>query len=230
MTEIWPELVELLRLDLLSAVLLAVLFGGAVGLEREIQGKPAGLRTNILICVGATLFTQLSTAMVSGTVAGDPSRIAAQIVTGVGFLGAGTILHTRGEVTGLTSAATIWVVAAIGVALGSGALYEATGVTLLLIFVLAPLGRVEKYLSMRSEVSHLRVTVSADPEEIRRVEATVREAGLEVMSTRSELTDDGRMVVYVSARGPERCHDEARLALLRASGAYQLTVEDRGRE
>ena len=226
MSELWPELVELLRLDLLSAVLLAVLFGGAVGFERELQGKPAGLRTNILICVGATLFTQLSSSMVVGVAAGDPSRIAAQIVTGVGFLGAGTILHSRGEVTGLTSAATIWVVAAIGVALGSGATYEAAGVTLLLIFVLAPLGRIERYLRMRSDISHLRVTVAADPDEIRTVAETVRECGLDILQTRSELTDDGRMVVALTVRGPQRQHEEARLALLRASGAYQLTVED----
>lgn len=226
----WQELVELLRLDLLGAVLLAVLYGGAVGLEREIQGKPAGLRTNILICVGSTLFTQLSMGMVVGSPAGDPSRIAAQIVTGVGFIGAGTILHSRGEVTGLTSAATIWVVAAIGVALGAGATFEATGVTLLLIFVLAPLGRIEKYLRVRSEVSHLRVQVAPDPEEIRRVESTVREAGLEIMETRSEIGDDDRITVFITARGPERLHDKARLALLRASGAYQLTVQDPGRE
>ncbi len=140
----WPELVEALRLDLLARLVLAVVLGGAVGLERETRKKSAGLRTNILICVGATLFTQLSVGLAGEH--GDPARLAAQIVTGVGFIGAGTILHSRGTVTGLTSAATIWVVAAIGVALGSGALLEATGATLLLLVVLAALGRLERRL------------------------------------------------------------------------------------
>src|SRR5262245_12494018 len=101
-----------LRLDLLAQLLLATLLGGAIGMEREISGKPAGLRTNILICVGATLFTVLSVQM-SGA-RGDPGRIAAQVLTGVGFIGAGTILHARGSVTGLSRAATIWLVASIG--------------------------------------------------------------------------------------------------------------------
>src|SRR5262249_46826822 len=116
-----------LRLELLLQLLLAALLGGIVGVERELKGKPAGLRTNVLICVGATLFTVLSLHVAEGR--GDPGRVAAQIIPGVGFIGAGTILHMRGAVTGLTSAATIWVVSAIGVALGLRAYVEALGTT-----------------------------------------------------------------------------------------------------
>ena len=93
-------LIASLRLDLLLQLSLAVLLGGIIGLDRELRGKPAGLRTNILICVGASLFTSLSFTMAG--VHGDPARVAAQILPGVGFIGAGTILHTRGSVTGLT--------------------------------------------------------------------------------------------------------------------------------
>src|SRR5689334_9869288 len=110
----WAEVVRVLRLDLLTNLSIAMLLGGAVGLERELNGKAAGLRTNILICSGAAMFTQLSITLAGGRT--DPERIAAQIVTGVGFIGAGTIVHTKGNVTGLTSAATIWMVAAIGAA------------------------------------------------------------------------------------------------------------------
>src|SRR3989442_10568858 len=120
-----PGLVRDLRLELLLQFVLAVVLGGAIGLERELKGKPAGLRTNILISIGATLFTVLSIRMAAER--GDPGRVAAQILAGVGFIGAGTILHTRGAVTGLTSAATIWVVAAIGMALGTKAYVEAEG-------------------------------------------------------------------------------------------------------
>src|SRR6478672_5906712 len=100
-------------------LVLAAILGGVIGIEREIRDKPAGLRTNILICVGSTLFMTVSTQMASLT-GGDPTRIAAQIVTGIGFLGAGAVLHSHGYVIGLTTAATIWVVAGVGMALGGG--------------------------------------------------------------------------------------------------------------
>ena len=94
-----------------------MLLGGIVGLERQISGKPAGLRTNILICLGSALLMDLSLQLGiidGGERIGDPARIAAQIVSGIGFIGAGTIMQARGAVIGLTTAATIWVVAAIG--------------------------------------------------------------------------------------------------------------------
>src|SRR2546421_607503 len=128
------QMIEMFRLELFLQLSLATLFGGAIGLERELGGKPAGLRTNILICIGSVLYTKLSITMASGN--SDPTRVAAQIVTGVGFIGAGTILHARGAVVGLTSAATIWVVAAIGVALGAAFYWEAAGTTLLVLLVL----------------------------------------------------------------------------------------------
>ena len=116
------DVVRTLRLDLLVKLGLAVLLGGIIGFEREVSGKPAGLRTNILICIGAALLMDVSVhiGLVDGRRIGDPARIAAQIVSGVGFLGAGTIMQSQGVVTGLTSAATIWVVAAIGMTVGAG--------------------------------------------------------------------------------------------------------------
>ena len=100
------------------AIGLAVLFGAAIGLEREISSKAAGLSTNVLICLGAAVFTVISKQMAAGTDA-SVTRIAAQVVTGVGFLGAGAIIVDRGGVYGLTTAATIWLVASIGVACGA---------------------------------------------------------------------------------------------------------------
>src|ERR1041385_817676 len=128
--------------------MLAVLLGGAIGLERELKGKPAGLRTNVLICVGAALLTHVSISIVgeNGARVGDPARLAAQIVSGVGFLGAGTIMQGSGIVTGLTSAATIWVVAAIGITIGAGEYVAATGAGVLVTVVLAGLGRLEHTL------------------------------------------------------------------------------------
>jgi putative Mg2+ transporter-C (MgtC) family protein len=105
--------------SIILKLVLAALLGGIVGIERQMRDKPAGLRTNMLICVGATQFMAIST-QVAATFGGDPSRIAAQIISGIGFLGAGAVLQSHGFVMGLTTAATIWVVAGIGMAVGAG--------------------------------------------------------------------------------------------------------------
>ncbi|HEX9581925.1 MAG TPA: MgtC/SapB family protein [Gemmatimonadales bacterium] len=219
----WGDVAQVLRLDLLGALVIAILLGGAIGLERELSAKPAGLRTNILICVGAALYTQLSIMVAGGE--GDPGRIAAQIVTGVGFLGAGTILHTRGSVTGLTSAATIWLVAAIGVAVGAGALYEAAGATLLVLLVLRALRAIEPFVRRRAVVSRLRVEVDAAPGRAEDIERIVRETGLEVAEVHAEPRGS-RMVVELEARGSQHQQDQAKLSLLRFSGAYTLSVDE----
>lgn len=221
--ERWDEIVGIMQLDLLGYLLIAVVLGGAVGFEREFRGKAAGLRTNILICLGAALFTRLSISVAGDF--GDPARIAAQIVTGVGFIGAGTILHSRGHVSGLTSAATIWLVAAIGVAVGAGALIEAVGATLLVVIVLGVLGALERSLKRFSGVSRVAVEVEAGPHKIAEIERIIRDAGLEIEEIRSE-EQEGYMLVHVAMSGPQRHHDKARLGLLRASRAIKQPVEE----
>lgn len=133
----WPS-------DIFSIVL-AVVLGAAIGVEREFSGKAAGLRTNILICLGAAAFTIISKRMAGE--ADSLTRIAAQVVTGVGFLGAGAIIQDRGGVHGLTTAATIWFVASLGVACGAALYKLALIMTLLAVFVLIGLRQVQKSLS-----------------------------------------------------------------------------------
>jgi putative Mg2+ transporter-C (MgtC) family protein len=190
---------------------LAIVLGGAIGLERELSGKPAGLRTNILICMGATLFTVLSLKLSGGR--GDPARVAAQILPGVGFIGAGTILHARGSVTGLTSAATIWVVAAIGMALGGKAYSEALGTTALVMVVLAGLGYLERFVSRRSTSSQLEIHAKPEPSSLDELESLVRRTGLELtrVESRRENVD---LVIDLELRGPKRLHDQVMIALL----------------
>lgn len=137
------EMIAILRLDLAAKLMVAILVGGGIGLERELKGKPAGLRTNVLICIGSALLMDLS-MRIAADHAGDPGRIAAQVVTGIGFLGAGTILHTRGTISGLTTAATIWVVAALGLTVGAGFFIEALGAAATVIVVLIGLGWAER--------------------------------------------------------------------------------------
>jgi putative Mg2+ transporter-C (MgtC) family protein len=124
-------------------LLLAVALGAAIGLEREYRRKPAGLRTNILIALGSALFTAVSMSMVGG--GGTADRIAAQVVSGVGFLGGGAILRSGKTVHGMTTAATIWVNAAIGMAAGAGLFVLATATTVVTLVVLAVLPPVEDY-------------------------------------------------------------------------------------
>lgn len=120
-------------------LVVSVVLGGLIGFEREAEGKPAGMRTHMLVCLGATLFMLISIEspeFFPGAKTVDPGRIAAQVVTGVGFLGAGTILRSGGTVRGLTTAASIWAVAAIGLAVGVGYYATATLATGLALAVL----------------------------------------------------------------------------------------------
>ena len=215
------HLVHSLRLDVLLQLLLAVLLGGAIGLERELQGKPAGLRTNILICLGAALFTLLSYHLAAGVP--DVSRIASQIVTGVGFLGAGSILHARGSIVGLTSAATIWLVAAIGVAVGSHAYVEAVGATLLTLVILAGLVPIERAVESRSHRSHVVVYIRPAPGTVESVERLIRSTGLrmEASHVRKEAAE---VVLETDLVGPRRLHDSTRLALLEDQAVLSVSI------
>ena len=129
-------------------LLLAAGLGAAIGIEREWHRKPAGLRTNMLIAVGSTLFTVMS--MHLGAHGGNQDRISSNIVTGIGFLGAGAIMRHRESVTGMTTAATIWVNAAVGVAVGAGEYELASLATLVTLVVLAALGPLERYFERRA--------------------------------------------------------------------------------
>src|SRR5947208_7992702 len=138
-------------------LVLAGMLGGIIGLEREIKHKPAGLRTNMFICFGSAMFTILSYELAS-EYAGDHTRIAAQIIPGIGFIGAGSILHSRGSVTGLTTAATLFVVASVGMAAGGGLYLTAVFATGLILVALALLGNVERRFSLKSVSLNYEVT------------------------------------------------------------------------
>lgn len=134
--------------------------GAFIGLERQIRGKPAGIRTSILICMGAMLFTSLGGLSIKGQ--GDPSRVIGQIVTGVGFLGAGVILNRQGQVVGLTSAASIWVLASIGVAVGLGYIKEALILTAFTWCILVFLTKLERMFPALQRGAHRDVISPPD--------------------------------------------------------------------
>ena len=147
----------------LLRMLVALLLGAAVGWEREMQRQPAGFRTHALVGLGAAIFTVVSAFGFPGPLS-DPTRIAAQIVTGIGFLGGGAILHYRGNVRGLTTAASLWAVAAVGMAAGAGLYVVAVGGAALVIVTLEAFDWVEGYAQKRLSLGSKRHR-GADPEE-----------------------------------------------------------------
>lgn len=161
--------------DVLVPLLLASVLGAVVGLERELHGRPAGLRTHILLSMGAALFGMVSSGMKGPNV--DPTRIAAQVVTGIGFIGAGTIIHLGGTVRGLTTAASIWATAAIGLAVGLDRQYWRLAVvaTALAFLTLTLVHLLEGSLKLKRRVRDLEV--------VAREEEPVLETVLDVLST-----------------------------------------------
>ena len=149
------DLASLASATILRLVLAAIL-GGIIGLERELKHKPAGLRTNMFMCFGSALFTICSIELAVHA-EDDHTRIAAQIVNGIGFIGAGSILHARGSVTGLTTAATMFVVAAIGMAVGGGLYIPAIFATLVLFLALQVLGYLEARFSLKPMITTYEV-------------------------------------------------------------------------
>ena len=129
-------------------LLLACLLGGLIGLEREAKRRAAGVRTNLLICMGAAFFTLLS-AVLAGDASPNKGQVASNIVQGIGFLGAGLILHNRNRISGLTSAASVWVVASIGMACGAGLFAAATVAALIVILALELVGFLERRASIK---------------------------------------------------------------------------------
>jgi putative Mg2+ transporter-C (MgtC) family protein len=162
----WQHFQDLLRHEMISGVVttsvirvvLAAILGGMIGLEREFKHRAAGLRTNMFICFGSALFTLLS-AQLAGVP--DAARIAAQIIPGIGFIGAGSILHTRGLTTGLTSAATLFVVASVGMAAGGGLYVTATFATAMVLAAQFLLGHLEETFNLKLLVTSYEVTGSS---------------------------------------------------------------------
>jgi putative Mg2+ transporter-C (MgtC) family protein len=160
----WQHFFDLIHGELVSGIvsssvarlLIAAILGGLIGLEREMKHRAAGLRTTMFICFGAAMFTLLSERLAE--VPSDTTRIAAQIIPGIGFIGAGSIIHTRGLTSGLTSAATIFVVASIGMAAGGGLYVTAIFATGLILLSLFLLGHVEETFNLKLLLSSYEVT------------------------------------------------------------------------
>ena len=133
------------EIGIVIKLIIAAILGTLIGLEREVHQKPAGLRTHVLVCIGATLFAIVSFSTTGPTI--DQSRIAAGVVLGIGFLGAGVIFQTTDKIRGLTTATELWVLAAVGLAVGIGMYFAAIATTIIILFILVP----GKFLEKRAQ-------------------------------------------------------------------------------
>jgi putative Mg2+ transporter-C (MgtC) family protein len=219
------------ELELSLRLIGAAVAGGLVGLEREVSDQPAGFRTHMLVALGSCLFTLVSAygfgAFLGGGAAPqvrfDPTRIAAQVVTGIGFLGAGAILRYGTTVRGLTTAASLWVVAAIGLAIGAGAyLISAvtTAVTLLALLALKPL-RTRLVRGLRKE--HEEFLIEVDPQlEVEGLVHDLGEEGVRVDHFRVEEEDGVRQIVVFLALPPDRRPEDMAGVLARVPGVRNV--------
>ena len=211
-------------LELLGRLLLAAVLGGAIGAERELNDQAAGLRTHMLLTIGACLFTLVS-AYGFGAGPRDPSRLAAQIVTGIGFLGGGAIVRHGLTVKGLTTAASIWATASVGVAVGAGQYLLGVGGALLVSFTLLGLRRVGALLQ-RWGVSREALVLTTRPGfEVKRIVEAVRDEGVELRGLdRQEGDGEDRVALVVKLR--PRYRTEQLLDVLgRLDGVRQVEWE-----
>jgi putative Mg2+ transporter-C (MgtC) family protein len=193
-------------LSVLAKLVVSVVCGGIVGWQRETRDRPAGLRTHVLVCLGSAVYT-LASLSFSGPQA-DPGRVAAQVATGMGFLGAGTIIRHGNVVRGLTTAASLWAVAAIGLCVGIGgdAMWVAGIATLIVLLTLTVLRRVETALLPGTHIAHLRVRMAAGPGRVEAVRHTLGEKGAELESIEmSEVGRDGVQELQLRVLLPRNC-------------------------
>ena len=218
----------LLQAELGGRLLLAAIFGATIGIEREIHDHPAGMRTHLLVALGASLFAIISGYGYAGVfhagISGppDPTRIAAQIVSGIGFLGAGAILHQGNLIRGLTTAASLWATAAVGLAVGTGAYILALVGVIIIIFSLWPLNSIVARLHPTgSRALHLRLEL-ASLAALAPVTERLFRAGTELGAMNSRKLGKGRYEITLDLRLPARTDPQALVAEIGSLAEVEL--------
>lgn len=195
------ESLSALNFEPIAQLILAAFLGGLIGFEREVFDKPAGFRTHILVCMSSCLIMLVSIHMydrieMQGFIRADPGRIAAQAVTGIGFLGAGAIIRYGPSVRGLTSAATLWTTCAIGLAVGARFYLESVTTVALVLLVLVILEKAERSWKLKRKPQVLTLTLKPDPEVFAALHRLMREHGIRLR--RMEVHREGQERVEVS--------------------------------
>lgn len=216
-------------LDVLIKIGVSLLLSGIVGLQRQWQSKPAGLRTHILVCTGSTLITIVSYMYVvflpEKPINFDPGRIAAQIISGIGFLGAGTILSTRASVRGLTTAASLWAVAGVGMAVGFGLYVPAVITTAVIFITLSFLDRVEKKFISEKGIKTVAIYSKDVPGQIGKLGTILGEQDINVKNMKMEEAESGEIEIYFVLKIPQNVDINMTVErLLKVDGVSKVEV------
>jgi len=193
--------------DVIIKLLLSVLLGALIGFEREHKNRPAGLRTNILVCLGSTLVQIISTDIFNqykGFTNIDPGRLGAQVISGIGFLGAGTIIREGASVKGLTTAAGLWVVACIGLAIGNGSYIPAIITAVLAYVTLRLLKGIEEMLAKKSAYLNIELEIANIPGEIGRIGQLLGSMSVNITNIEFRSDEGDRLVVFLSLKIPTK--------------------------
>lgn len=212
-------------IEITLKLLLAVALGGIVGLERESSQKPAGFRTNVLICVGATMMMILSGLILQGKEGnGDSlSRIAAGVITGIGFIGAGTIIQARGSVLGLTTAATLWAVAGLGLVIGAGYYWIAIIFAALILLTLIIFGYVEeKHLKKSLYCYHIKTKRTKDV--LANIKKLAANEGLKFLEFTIEKEEDFS-IIDITFKATEEKEQKYNQGILKLAGVLKIKID-----
>jgi putative Mg2+ transporter-C (MgtC) family protein len=208
MEQLWIEILEEINIEGLAEALvklmLAIVCGGLLGLDRERKKRPAGLRTYMMVCIGATLVMMTNDYICDVYGTGDPSRLGAQVISGIGFLGAGTIITTgHNKVKGLTTAAGLWAVACIGLAIGVGFYAGALLGTALLFFSMTALNRLDRRIVATSR----SITLYVELEElgvIKKLSDALKKQEIKMMDFETETKNPEKTAALISVRLPSK--------------------------
>lgn len=207
---------------------LAIILGSIIGIERERLNKSAGLRTHILVCVGSCLIMLVSLTIYYSfpNTNADPGRIAAQVVSGIGFLGAGTIMRSGAGVKGLTTAATLWVVAGIGLAVGVGAYFIAVLTTVVVFLILSYLFKFEGYLSKSKNIRNLFLVVDDRPGQIGLVCSALGDMEISIRNIElSEPSTDNTVKVNIEIKTPYTINGDELLEVInKLEGVHKAMI------
>ena len=209
--------------DLLVRLGLACVIGGIIGLERENLNRPAGFRTHILVCVGSALIMIIS---IYGFAGADPSRLAAQVVSGIGFLGAGTIIREGASVTGLTTAASLWAVSGIGLAVGAG-MYIAALVAAGLIWVtLVSFWRIEQTFLSKRRHRYLNLIMADQPGQVGKIGTVLGSMNVHIKNIQLKRLSDKRLSVKLFVKlSSASCIEEVLESLESVDGIYKVSLD-----
>lgn len=215
--------------ELTIRLVLSIFLGGLIGLERETVNRPAGFRTHILVCLGSTVIMLVSLFIFnefSGQTNIDPGRIPAQVISGIGFLGAGTIIIEGADVKGLTTAASLWTVAAIGLAVGVGFYYGAILATFLILLTLITFNRLDAAILRKRQLQPLKLIVEDLPGQLGKIGSVLGEMDISIKDVKIENIEKGKLLITLMIRKISKLEfEEIKRKFNETDEIYDVTTE-----